>query len=262
MKINIFGKQIEMKKEAVVISASIIALLSCLLGYIFFSDDSDIIIEENPTALGEESKDFASEGESPLENNELDDNEQIKEEKEYIKIYVVGSVNKPGIVTIEKGQMLYDAVEKAGGLTKEADPNSINMVYELNENIMVYIKSIKETQDKSIDDNPPTVKEVTKDANVGNGAAIFKDSGSSTQLLGISSGNNNKESSDGTSLVNLNTAGADELDTLPGVGEATAKAIIDFRDKHGPFTKIEDIMKVPRIKQGRFDSIKDFITVE
>ena len=167
-------------------------------------------------------------------------------------------MKKPGIVTVEKGQMLYDAVEKAGGLTCEADPSSINMVYELNENTMVYIKSIEEAEDEETED----LKGTGTDVNVGKGAAIVKDSGNSAQLLGNSREYDNKGSQTKTSHVNINTAGIDELDALPGVGEATAKAIIAFREKYGPFAKIEDIMQVPRIKQGRFDSIKDFITVE
>ena len=62
--------------------------------------------------------------------------------------------------------------------------------------------------------------------------------------------------------MNINTADAAELDTLPGIGEVTAGDIIAFREKNGPFKKPEDIMKVPRIKQSRFDSIKDFIIVD
>ncbi len=64
------------------------------------------------------------------------------------------------------------------------------------------------------------------------------------------------------SLVNINTAGSAELMTLPGIGESRAAWIIEYREKNGPFKKIEDIMKVKGIKEGIFAKIKDRISVE
>ena len=61
--------------------------------------------------------------------------------------------------------------------------------------------------------------------------------------------------------VNINTATAAKLMTLPGIGETRAKAIISYRQAHGGFTKPEDIMKVSGIKEGTFEKIKDLITV-
>ena len=63
------------------------------------------------------------------------------------------------------------------------------------------------------------------------------------------------------SMVNINQATAAQLTTLPGIGETRAKAIIAYRDKHGSFSKPEDIMKVSGIKEGTFEKIKDFIVV-
>jgi len=78
----------------------------------------------------------------------------------------------------------------------------------------------------------------------------------------IGGGDDAANGRDDMRLVNINTAGVDELDTLPGIGEAKARDIIAYREKHGRFGRIEDIMKVPGIKQNRFESIKDFITVD
>ena len=64
------------------------------------------------------------------------------------------------------------------------------------------------------------------------------------------------------SLVNLNTAGKQELSTLPGIGESRAADIIDYREEKGKFQNIRDVMKVPGIKQALYDQIKDKITVE
>ena len=276
MKVNVFGKQMELKKEAVVIAISILVLLGSLAGYIFFRDDSDIIIENSAAAIttgitSETALQIAMEG------------SQVTGEaivvKEQIKVYVVGCVKEPGIVTLEKGQLIDDAVRQAGGLTGEADADSINMVYELNENTMLYIKSKKELEQnqgdvatgtvirntvaKSTATNSMVVNSSIGNESLGKGAVIVKDSGSSAEVIGNGEGDSEESSNNGkVSNININTADADELDTLPGVGEATARDIIAFREKNGPFRKIEDIMKVPRIKQNRFESIKEFIAVD
>jgi len=62
-------------------------------------------------------------------------------------------------------------------------------------------------------------------------------------------------------MVNINTAGIEELVLIPGVGEATAEAVISFREQNGRYEKIEDIMKVAGIKQAKFETMKDFICV-
>jgi|LSQX01.2.fsa_nt_gb competence protein ComEA len=285
MKLRFFGKEAEIKKEAVIIAVSVLALLGVLVGYAFFRDTSDIIIE-----AGAEHQDVKGDGSiqvSGIDTVEMSGNSGLSlqqgqndstgsnqtanisgttlsaagngagqgklqdaintrngasdADKNKIKIYVVGCVNKPGIVTLDKGQLVCDAVKEAGGLTEEADEENINMVYSLNENVMLYIKSKK-------DDN-----------SVGNGAVIVRDSGSGADVMG--KGDDTAEGKDQVVVVNINTAGIDELDTLPGIGEATAKDIIAFRDKYGGFDVIEDIMRVPRIKENRFESIKEYITV-
>lgn len=267
MKKQLFGKEIELKTEAVVIAVSVLVLLGCLVGYIFFTDKSDIIIEaghiiENAEQVGigltgEAGDKVGDEGSGAAAINGVGGivgtdssnglNEDEVKPKEMIKVYVVGGVKAPGIVTIEKGQMIYDAVILAGGLTAEADADDINMVYRLNENVMLYIKSEEEAEQE---------EKTAKGAN----AVIVKESGGSAIVIG--DGDDEDISEVKPRLVNINNADIAELDTLPGIGEATARDIIAFREKNDGFRKIEDIMKVPRIKQARFESIKDYITVE
>jgi competence protein ComEA len=300
MKLRFFGKETEIRKEAALIGISALALLGMLIGYIFFRDTGDIIIEAggdrsagglaasadgsylvaagksqasvkagsdshegsvpggnvpgggnrgNGTSTGGTSGGVAagggtsggipgggsSAGDGSNYNNT--DNDAGK-----IKIYVVGCVRKPGIVTLEKGSMICDAVREAGGLTEDADSDNINMVYSLNENVMLYIKSKKEESD-----------------GLGKGAAVVSDSGTGAEVIGKG---DDAADEDRIVHVNINTAGVDELDTLPGIGEATARDIIAYREKNGGFSTIEDIMRVPRIKENRFESIRDYITVE
>lgn len=288
MKLNILGKKIVVKTEFVVIAGAVLVLLGCLAGYIFLRDNSDIIIENDAVVgtasmgspagrMGEQlTQSTASPGtpagtSASIAGNLSQTTGTAVAAAGQIKVYVVGCVNKPGIVTLDKGQVIDDAVRLAGGLTEEADADSINMVYKLNENLMLHIKSKKELlPEKSESLNKPVPKAAvisvgeksTETDNLGKGAEILNDSGSSVEVKGSGGGGNGDGSGmEGDKAVNINTADHAELDKLPGVGEATAREIIAYREKNGPFRKIEDIMKVPRIKQGRFDSIKDLICV-
>lgn len=279
MKACIFGKQFEIRTEAAVIIVSVLVLLGCLIGYVFFRDDSDIIIEtdavlstcDTTVPAGQEMAGTAGSKDAGAADTLGVDKDA--EGVEQIKVYVVGCVKEPGIVTLEKGQLIDDAVRLAGGLTDKADSSSINMVYKLEENLMLYIKSKNElvpqlqnitgktaVKNTAVNTAADNTANTALNGSIGKGAAIIKDSGESIELIG----DEEDRSSGGgqNSRVNINTADADELDTLPGVGEATAKDIIAFREKNGPFRKVEDIMKVPRIKQGRFESVKEFITVQ
>ena len=167
---------------------------------------------------------------------------QLAGNRDQIKVYVVGCVRKPGIVTLTKGQMIYDAVREAGGLTEDADADNINMVFSLNENVMLVIKSKEENR------------------TAGEGAVVYSGSGPGAEVIG--GGDDEAYGRDRIKPVNINTAGIDELDTLPGIGEAKARDIIAYREKYGRFATIEDIMKVPGIKKNRFESIRDYITVD
>ena len=71
----------------------------------------------------------------------------------------------------------------------------------------------------------------------------------------------NRQDSQGASKVNINTASVEELMQLPGIGEAKAKMILDYRTQNGAFQKVEDIMKISGIKEGVYNKIKENITV-
>ncbi len=288
MKLNIFGREITLKKQAVVAGTAILLLLGCLAGYIFLRQDNDIIIEAGSDQAGTYTtgtaitadvggntapgslSDAPADGVPAMERN-------VPAEGT-ICVYVVGCVKQPGIVTIKKGQLINDAVMAAGGLTSEADAGNINLVYSLNENVMLNIKSKQKPEQTDASKQPAAdVKnsaakkpgEATQDtsgnpnAGLGSGAELISESGSGAVISGGSAaGGSIPLKGSGKNLVNINTAEEDELDTLPGVGAATAREIIAFREKNGKFIRIEDIMKVPRIKQSRFDSIRDYITVD
>jgi competence protein ComEA len=108
------------------------------------------------------------------------------------------------------------------------------------------------TAAKQIKTSSPAQPATDGGSEAGAGITITRDSGGVivNESAGVKS-----------SKVNINTANVSELDTLPGIGEATAADIIQYREKHGPFKRIEDIMKVTGIKENKYNKIKDVITI-
>ena len=143
----------------------------------------------------------------------------------WITVHVDGAVAVPGVYTL-KGDIVRvtDACEAAGGLLAEADTSGVNLAAPLADGVKVHI---------------PVQGEEPVAPQAGIGAAAAAAPG----------------------LVNINSAGADELMGLSGVGEATAQAIIQERERGGPFTSIEDIMRVPGIGEKKFERMKDSICV-
>lgn len=190
------------------------------------------------------------------ENTTSAKNENDK--KNMIKVYVVGCVNNPGLVTLEKGQLIGDAIEAAGGATAEADIYNINLAYKLNDNAMIKIKAKGEAgqnTDGSVAENSSV--DIVYDA----GSGVTIDYGDSSGALSTS-GSSSKAGSGESKKININAATLEELDSLSGIGEATAKAIIEYREKNGGFKTIEEIMNVSGIKENKFNRIKDSICVE
>ena len=151
-------------------------------------------------------------------------------------IHISGEVKNPGIVTLEIGSRIMDAIKKAGGTTKEADLTQVNLAYELQDGQKVYIPNKKE--------------KVTE--------YITESSGNNVIVDGKNISNNN-EGND--SKVNINTANLNELDSLPGIGPALAQRIIDYREQNGNFQSIEDLQNVKGIGDSKFSDIKDNIIV-
>lgn len=156
-----------------------------------------------------------------------------------ISVYICGEVRNPGIYEAPWGVMLNDIIEDAGGLTENASVNNINLVYQITGNMSIYI---------------PSEDEIKKGFT---GGDIIRQDG--VYVWGNSSGGSS-EPGGSTLMVNINTAALDELKSLPGIGEVTAQAIIDYRNTT-PFSAIEDIKNVTGIGDSKFNRIKDYICV-
>lgn len=163
------------------------------------------------------------------EDQEVDDN--IIENK--IAIHITGEVEEEGVIELEKGARISDAIEEAGGTTEEADLSNVNLAYSLSDGQKVKIPNINEKDEEII-----VVEEKAGD-NI------------------IIEGNKSKEEK-----ININKAAQTEIETLPGIGPSTALKIITYRNEHGKFKNIEDIKNVSGIGDSKFENIKEYICVE
>ena len=142
-----------------------------------------------------------------------------------IRIHVSGAVRTPDVYELPLGSIVRDAVEAAGGPTGDADLDHINLAVELRDQQQVYVPRQGEK-------NPPPPISGNEPAG---GPAVTQ--------------------------VNINTATAAELETLPRIGPTTAQRILEYREVNGPFETIEDIQNVPGIGSATFKGFEALITV-
>ena len=153
------------------------------------------------------------------------------EETKTLVVHICGAVSAPGVYELPAGSRIIDAVEAGGGFLPEADEACCNLAEEIVDGCQIYIMTKTEscadgqTEKKAGIQTSPDSDMQTTDRNVRSNSATALENG----------------------LVNLNTADVAALMTLPGIGESRAKAIISYREQHGAFAQIEDIMKISRI---------------
>lgn len=174
-----------------------------------------------------------AEGDGTLSSdaNGLPDEEATAEAKDAIVVDVAGAVASPGVVELKDGARVADALDAAGGLAEDADLTSVNRAARLTDGQRVYVPRVGEQ-----------VAPVEGDGSGG----VAADGAQSTAT---------------GQAVNINDADLAELDALPGVGPATAQAIIDDREANGPFTAPEDLMRVSGIGEKKFEKLKSSICV-
>jgi competence protein ComEA len=154
-------------------------------------------------------------------------------ESAQVTVHVVGAVRTPGVYALRKGSRAADAVEAAGGLLGNAAPSALNLARVVQDGEQVVV---------------PTADEAAT------GAAAAGGAGSAAAAGAGGAGAGGK--------VNLNTATAEQLDALPGVGPSTAAKIVADREQNGPFRSPDDLMRVTGIGAKKFASLKDLISVK
>ena len=157
---------------------------------------------------------------------------EVKEEKEepveqdLITVDVKGAVKAPGIYDLPVGSRVNDAVQKAGGLTEQADSKSLNLAQKVSDEALVYV---------------PTKGEEAASQQAGSGTAY----------------STSKEKK-----VNLNKASLEELKQVKGLGGKRAQDIIDHREANGKFKSVDELKKVSGIGAKTIEKLKDYVTVD
>lgn len=158
--------------------------------------------------------------------DEKEDGNQKEEvvEQDLITVDVKGAVKSPGIYDLPVGSRINDAVQKAGGLTDNADSKSINLAQKISDEALVYV---------------PTKEEVANQESYSNATG-------------------NKESK----KVNLNKASLEELKQVKGLGAKRAQDIIDHRESNGKFKSVDELKKVSGIGAKTIEKLKEYVTVD
>ncbi|MBP3487549.1 MAG: helix-hairpin-helix domain-containing protein [Roseburia sp.] len=169
-----------------------------------------------------------------LNGTEADD---AGEERQECCVYVCGAVRSPGVYILDAGARIYEAIALAGGLAENAGLTAVNQAQEICDGQMIYIP--------------------TKEEAAAYPAASQTAAGSASEQTAQAAG---EQEADGR--VNLNTASEAELMTLSGIGQSKAEAILLYRETHGGFSSVEEIMNVDGIKEGSYNRIKDSIKVK
>ena len=156
-----------------------------------------------------------------------------------IVVHVVGAVVSPGVVVLADGARVADAIAAAGGAASDADTEQLNLARVLGDGEQVRVPHAGE-QLVAPDPGP------SPPGGASGGSAAAGASGGSTP---------------GGGVVNINTAGASELEALPGIGPALAARIVEYRDGHGPFASVDDLTDVPGIGPAKLEALRSQATV-
>ncbi|MEZ7657165.1 helix-hairpin-helix domain-containing protein [Streptococcus sp. 20925_1_44] len=161
-----------------------------------------------------------------VSKDEKEDKNQKEEvvEQDLITVDVKGAVKSPGIYDLPVGSRINDAVQKAGGLTDNADSKSINLAQRISDEALVYVPTKEEATSQEAHSNASNTKENKK--------------------------------------VNLNKASLEELKQVKGLGAKRAQDIIDHRESNGNFKSVDELKKVSGIGAKTIEKLKEYVTVD
>ena len=198
------------------------ALGLALGGFFLIKPSSQTSVKETnlQTEVAAVSKDSSSEKEVKKEEKEE------SPEQDLITVDVKGAVKSPGIYDLPLGSRVHDAVQKAGGLTEEADSKSLNLAQKVSDEALVYV---------------PTKGEEAASQQVASGTT---------------------PSTSKEKKVNLNKASLEELKQVKGLGGKRAQDIIDHREANGKFKSVDELKKVSGIGAKTIEKLKDYVTVD
>ena len=224
----------KINKKQKIILISIIAILATGISYYAYSKENTEYEMSN------------LELKNNIPNEQKEEGNLKQAEKTKIKVHVSGAVNQEGVIELDEGARIVDAIEKTGGFTEEAYTKEINLAHLLEDGVKIYIPNKKEIEEKennvvvNKNETITQAKYSTRETNTSN-------------INNLTKSNNSK--------ININTATKEQLDTLPGIGVSTAEKIIQYRKEKGKFKNKEDIKNVNGIGESKYEKIKDLIEI-
>lgn len=220
-------KIIILKKSDLIKKAALpILLVLALLLFFFAGGDDTVTVTDDEGSVSENAVSYDESSDSGYGT-------QSGSAGGIIYVDIGGEVNSPGVYEVSEGTRLFQLIEKAGGLTEEADIDVINRAEPVYDGQKILIASYEESEDAA------KTAQTTSDSN--------------------SYATQNSSADD--ERVNINTADSVTLQTIPGIGPSKAERIIEYRNTVGRFDKIEDIKNISGIGDKTFDSIKAYIKV-
>lgn len=154
-----------------------------------------------------------------------------------VVVHVAGAVREPGVVVLVAGSRVDDAIDAAGGLLEDSDPDQLNLARVLTDGEQVRVPRVGEDASAWTQWNGTT--------------------GGATGTVGTGS----SEAGGSSVLIDVNTADATALEELPGIGPALAERIVSYREEHGPFASVDDLTDVPGIGDAKLEALRDSATV-
>lgn len=204
-----------------IVFVSVVFFVICIIAVFFWLKSGENNIDNYSDFYNENMVSNLSENSGVNEKN-------IDKNNEKMYVHIVGEVINQGVYILESGDRIIDIIDKAGGITENADLGRVNLAYKLSDGQKIYIPNVNEKNedihDAVIDDN----------------------------CLYNSVGENNKK-------ININSANANQLETIVGIGPSTALKIIEYRNKNGKFKTIDELKNISGIGESKFESIKEFI---
>jgi competence protein ComEA len=166
-----------------------------------------------------------------------------------IRVHVAGAVKRPGVYQLPGWARVVDAMKKAGGATPLADLDAINLADRIRDGEQVRIPYRGRSERlRTHQPTPEPLSVPTHMGGVGNGRYPFA--------------GGDAEEGPATQRLDLNSATREQLEALPGIGPSTADRILAYRQEHGRFLQVEDLLNVQGIGPGRFQNLRERVVVE
>ncbi len=220
------------RKQKIIIICICIVLIGAIIYYVYANYDVN---------QGEEVfLDGKIDNQENVLNNALEEkNEDGKEKTKDVTVYITGAVNTPGVYILSEGSRIADVIDKAGGLTDDADAGAVNLAYVIEDGMHIILPR-KNEEEKSY---------ITTESGLDVNNTTKKSDNSGNKMIS-------------SAKININIATKEQLETLTGIGPSTADKIIEYRKENGNFKNVEDIKNVNGIGESKYSKIKDKICVK